>query len=240
MANSVVRIYDTEEKARDAVGKLVEDGYPQDSIYLVTPSVGGEEGGAPGADAFASAVKAGQLMGDFADVYADRVRRGRSLVVVPAAFGYARRAAEIMEECGPVDTDIELPQDPYDWNVGTPFSSAVCLPVLQRNRPAPLSGLIGVTPIVHGTTTFGTLASSKFFPSSFFGLLINKAAPLSSTFGLKLLTQRKGVRTSSFGLPILSRSAAPLSSMFGMPTLSRNPTPLSSLFRFATLVPEAR
>ncbi len=240
MANSVVRIYDTEQKARDAVGKLVEDGYPQDSIYLVTPSVGGEEGGAPGADAFASAVKAGQLMGDFADIYADRVRRGRSLVVVPAAFGYSRRAAEIMEECGPVDTDIELPQDPYDWNVGTPFSSAVCLPVLQRNRPAPLSGLIGLTPIVRGQATFGTLASSKFFPSSFFSLLMKGPAPLSSTFGLKLLTTKKGVRTSSFGLPLLSRSAAPLSSMFGVPLLSRSAAPLSSLLRFPTLVPDAR
>ncbi len=240
MANSVVRIFDTEEKARDAVGKLVEDGYPEGSIYLVTPGVGAEGGGAPGADAFATAVKAGQLMGDFADIYADRVRRGRSLVVVPAAFGYARRAAEIMETCEPVDTDIELPQDPYDWNVGTPFSSAVCLPVLQRNRPAPLSGLIGVTPLVRGTATFGTLASSKFFPSSFLALTIKRAAPLSQTFGLKLLTTAKRGWRSSFGLPLLSRKASPLSSSFGLPTLSRNPTPLSSLFGFATLVPDAR
>jgi len=240
MANSVVRIFDSEEKARDAVRKLVEDGYPEDSIYLVTPSAGAEEGGAPGADAFAAAVKAGQLMGDFADTYADRVRRGRSLVVVPAAFGYARRAAEIMETCEPVDTDIELPQDPYDWNVGTPFSSAVCLPVLQRNRPAPVSGLIGVTPLVRGTTTFGTLTSSKFFPSSFFALTIKRAAPLSQTFGLKPLTTAKRGWRSSFGLPLLSGKASPLSSSLGLSTLSRNPAPLSSLLRFPTLVPEAR
>jgi hypothetical protein len=242
MANSVVRIFDTEEKARDAVGKLVEDGYPEGSIFLVTPGPGGVEegGGAPAADSLVASIKAGQLMGDYADVYAERVARGRSLVVVPAAFGYARRAAEIMESCGPVDTDIELPQDPYDWNVGTPFSSAACLPVLQRNRPAPLSGLIGVTPLVRGTTTFGTLASSKYFPSSFFTLTIKRAAPLSQTFGLKLLTTAKRGWRSSFGLPLLSRKASPLSSTFGLPTLSRNPTPLSSLFRFATLVPEAR
>lgn len=244
MANSVVRIYDTEQKARDAVRKLVEDGYPEGSIFLVTPGAGGVEGeeggGAPVADSLVAAIKAGQLMAEHADIYAERVQRGRSLVVVPAAFGYARRAAEIMETCAPVDTDIELPQDPYDWNIGTPLSSAVCLPVLARNRPAPLSGLIGLTPIVRGQATFGTLASSTFFPSSFFKLLTKGPAPLSSTFGLKLLTTKKGVWASSFGLPLLSRGAAPLSSMFGLPLLSRSAAPLSSLLRFPTLLPDAR
>ena len=241
MANAVVRIFDNEQTARDAAGKLIEDGFPQGDIYVVTPAASGEEVGGPGPDAFAGAIKAGQLMGDTAPIYADRVRSGRSLVVVPAAFGYARRAAEIMESCGPVDTDIEIPTDPYDWNVGTPFSSAVCVPVLTRNRPAPLSGAIGLTPLLgNGTATFGTLASSKFFPSSFFTLLIKRAAPLSSTFGLKLLLAPKRSWNSSFGLPLLSRKAAPLSSSFGLPTSSRNAAPLSSLLRFPTLVPEAR
>jgi hypothetical protein len=243
MSNAVVRIYDSEGKARDAVAKLVEDGYPQDSIYLVTPGAGGgEEGGGAPAESFVAAIKAGQLMADHADVYAERVHAGRSLVVVPAAFGYARRAAEIMESVGPVDTDVQfrLPVEPYDWNVGTPISSALCLPVLARNRPAPLSGLIGLTPVVRGQATFGTLASSRFFPAAFGRLLTRNPAPLSSSVGLKLLTTKKGVWNSSFGLPLLTRKAAPLSSATGLPTLWNKAAPLSSLLGLPTLVPEYR
>lgn len=243
MANPIVRIFETEQQARDAVRKLAEDGYPEGSIYLVTPSMGGEE--APtgaGADTLAAALKAGSLMTETAEIYAERVERGRSLVVVPAAFGYGRRAAEIMDECGPVDTDIELPEPPYDFTLGTPFSSTVCLPVLTRNRPAPLSGLIGLTPLVHGRTTFGTLTNPHYMFSSLLGLRVlgGRAAPLSSTFGLKLLSTKKGPWRSSFGLPLLSRAAAPLSSMFGLKLLSKNPAPLSSLLRFRTLLPEYR
>jgi len=243
MPNPIVRIYETEQQAREAVRRLAEDGYPEGSIYLVTPSTGGAEAPAgAGADTLAAALKAGSLMTETAGIYAERVERGRSLVVVPAAFGYGRRAAEIMEEVGPVDTDIRLPEDPYDFTLGTPFSSTVCLPVLARNRPAPLSGLIGLTPLVRGRTTFGTLTNPHYMFSSLVGLKVlgGKAAPFSSLFGIKLLTTRKRPWNASFGLPLLSRAAAPLSSMFGLKLLSKNPAPLSSLLRFGTLLPESR
>jgi hypothetical protein len=245
MANPIVRIFETEQQAREAVRRLAEDGYPEGSIYLVTPSMGGGEEEAPvgaGADTLAAALKAGSLMSETAEVYAERVERGRSLVAVPAAFGFGRRAAEIMDEVGPVDTDIELPEDPYDFTLGTPFSSTVCIPVLARSRPAPLSGLIGVTPLVHGRTTFGTLTNPHYTASSSVGLKVlgGGASPFSSLFGLKLLTTKKRPWNMSFGLPLLSRAAAPLSSMFGLKILSKSPTPLSSLLRFRTLLPEYR
>jgi hypothetical protein len=243
MAN-IVRIYDTEDKAREAVRKLADDGFPADAICLVTPSVaGGEEGEPAGAsgDALSTAMVAGGLMGDGAELYASRVRAGRSIVAVPAAFGYGRRAMDIMDEVGPVDTDVRPPEDPYDWNEGTPFSASVSLPVLTRNRPAPLSGLIGLTPLIEGRATFGTLTSSKYFPSAVTGpLLSRKAAPLSSMFGLKTLLTKRGPWRSSFGMPLLSKAAAPFSSMMNLPLLSRNPAPLSSLFGFRLLLPENR
>ncbi len=243
MAYAVVRLYENEQQARDAVGKLIGEGFPENSVFLVTPRTGAEEEGAGGpSDFLAAAVMAGKVIGDpGADVYAERVRAGRSMVVVNAEFGLSRPAMEIMDSCGPVDTDIRMPIDPYDWNEGTPLSGTLSLPVLSRDRPTPFSNLIGVTPLVRGQATFGTLTSSTFFPSRVAGgLLTKRAAPFSSLFGLKLLLSARTPWRSSFGIGLLTSKATPFSSLFGMKLLSKNAAPFSSLFGLALLLPENR
>ena len=228
MANPIVRIYDSEDKAREAVGKLNENGFYDDVTFLLTPS---GEGGA------ANALKAGRALGDKADLYVDRLAAGRSLVVCDALPGTGRMAEDIMDGVGPVDTDFGPAPERDPWGPGAPLSAAFYIPVLTERRPAPFSGAFGLPTLTYGRSTFGELASPHFHVSSMLGmsLLSKAAAPLSRLVGLATLIRKAAPLSSSVGLPLLSRRAAPLSSSVGLKLLSKNPAPLSSLLSLPLL-----
>jgi hypothetical protein len=122
-----------------------------------------------------------------------------------------------------------------------PLSSLLGMHLLRgtprHSEPAPFSASIGMPPLSHGRTFlsrwFGELGSPHF---ALFGRnpLIDKAAPLSSMFGLKILSAKaRASWRSSFGLPLLTRGQGPV--LGTIPMLSRNPTPLSSLFGMRVL-----
>jgi hypothetical protein len=226
MRDPIVRMYETEAQAREAVQKLKDEGFTEDSVFLVTPRSGGEAGSP---DAIAAAIMAGFVLRSHAKVYARDIQRGRSLVVVRAPFGYGQLATDLMASCGPVDTGLRLPQEPsIAWDEAAPISSAFALPVLWRRQPAPFSAFLGLSPLARGRSflspMFGELGSSKFSLSSVFGLglLSRNGAPLSSLLGLKTRSGKTGAKTGSFGLPLLVRNPAPFSSLFGLPLLARH------------------
>ncbi len=222
----IVRLYENEQQARDAAGRLASEGFAESTIRVVTPP--GEGGADTGA--LANAIAAGQLMGEDAATYAERVHAGRSLVVVGAPFGRSKLAAGLMDSCGPVDTDVRPPREPDPWGPGAPFSAAFHLPVLSESA-APLSRAAGLPTLVTGRTTFGELMSSYWTFSKWFGLpLLSKmGAPLSRMTGMPILTRSSGGMRSRIGFPLLINRAAPLSSSLGMPLLTRNAAPLSTL-----------
>lgn len=243
MTTPIVRLYETEQKARDAVGKLAEEGFPKETIFLVKPTF---ERDAGTADDLAVAAMAGFVPQDQVAVYAEGLKQGRSVVAIRAPFGQGALATHILDSCGPMETGLELPKGrPIAWEVGAPLSSAFLLPIILRNKPAPFSGTFGL-PMLSSGRTFGSkykeLASSDY---AFFGRsrLSQKAAPLSSLFGLKTLsTKARTSRTSSFGLPLLSQNAAPLSSKLGMHLLTgrlppHEPAPFSAHLGLPTLSP---
>ena len=84
MRNLVARIYDTEQRAREAVKKLKAGGFQDRAILALLPG---------SADSVANAIEAGELMAYQAGFYADRVRNGRSVVAIDAPFGQGQRAA---------------------------------------------------------------------------------------------------------------------------------------------------
>ena len=227
----IVRMYDTEERARDATAKLREAGFRDDAILELALG---------SAQSVASAIVAGRMMGHRAEFYAERVKQGRSLVAVEAPFGRAR-PRPTSNGCSPVDQELELPDDPvqHEWGKAAPLSAALGWPVLLRKSPAPLSDSLGLPTRSRSefyTTT--SLASSDATFSSIFGLrlLSRNPAPLSSMLGFPLLSRRTS-KTSSFGMKLLSDTTAPLSSALGISTLSSNPTPLSSALGLAVLTP---
>jgi hypothetical protein len=115
-------------------------------------------------------------------------------------------------------------------------------PRRNKDDPSPLSDALGL-PVLTDAKPATSLASSHWFFSSTFGmkLLSDKAAPLSSAVGMKTVIDRKGPRNTK-----LSDKAAPLSSAVGMKTvidrkgprgtkLLDNPAPLSSALSIPTL-----
>lgn len=222
MTTSTVRMYGSEKNARDAATRLKEAGFAEESIVLVTPA-SGKTG-----DDVANAVKAGNLLGHAASFYAERVRDGRSLVVVRAPFGRGQAAKEILDACSPVDTDLAPPAAPEaEWGRGAPFSRAAGMRVLLRDSPAPMSQALGIPTLSRGLSFlysfFGELTKHDYSLSGGLGmrLLSDNPAPLSSMFGMSTISTPRGEWTHSCGLPLLS-GKAPFSS------LSDNPAPLSS------------
>jgi hypothetical protein len=227
----IVRMYQTKERARDAVAKLKDAGFSDDVILELTPG---------SAQSVANAVLAGQMMGRRAGFYAERVKNGRSLVAVNPPFGQGHAATEILDGCGPVDQDLEMPEDTVEtkWGGAAPLSEALGLRVLSRNDPAPLSDTLGIRTKSRREYYLTTeLSSQNPAPlSSMLGLpvLSRDPTPLSSMLSLPVLS-RWTKKSSSFGVKLLSDDPAPLSSALGMPTLSQNPTPLSSAVDMDTL-----
>jgi hypothetical protein len=235
-------MYETEKKARDAIGKLKDEGFPADTIFLVKPV---SEGQAGTAGDLSVAVMAGFVPRQHADVYAAALPKGRSIVSIRAPFGQGKLATAILDGCGPVDVGVGLPQErPIGWEEGAPLSSALLLPTLLRNKPAPFSSLMSF-PILSDRLTFGAsryklLADSEY---TFFApkQLSDNPAPLSSMFKLSLLSGRTGPAwRSSFGLPMLSRNPVPLSSLLGLnllkaPARRTDPAPFSATIGLPTL-----
>ena len=235
MTDPIVRVYESEQQARDAANRLKEEGFSPDEVYLVTP-LSGEE--VDPAATVSSALLAGRVLGKQAQRYAQFVEGGHSFVAVLPPFGYAQLAMNILAEHGPIETEPRPPQrSSMAWDEGAPFSSAFQLRTIQRNQPAPFSSLLGLGTVSRGgrsffATLFGELTDPHF---ALFGRssLSSRAAPLSSLVGLKTLSGRSGPSwRSSFGLPMLT-SGSPYS--LGLPLLSRNPAPLSSLFGLRVL-----
>jgi len=212
-------MYATEQQAREAVGKLREDGFPKDTILLVTPSAG-----AVTVDNLKAAITAGFMVGKDASVYAEAVERGRSLVVVRPAFGFGQAALAILDSCGPVDTHlIKTPELAVTSDRGTPLSSFFQWRVLRPNEPAPFSDFLGL-PLLSSkpacpSDTIGKLSGPMIDSSFGFRLLSNKAAPFSSLLGLQTLMDQPVDWESSYGLPLQSLNPTPLSSWLGLPLL---------------------
>ncbi len=204
-----VRMYETEQQARDVIGKLEEDGFPAETIFLVTSASGGE---APSVGSMSAAIAAGFVLGSDAEIYAQGVARGRSLVLIRAGFGHGQSAVNILDSGGPVDTDLlPPPRLSVDYDEAAPLSCAFQWSVLKHDEPAPFSEWLGLQPIAPG----------PIFNRSFgFPLLSNVGAPLSTLFGLRTLSATTDPGEASFGLPLLLADPAPLSSKFGLPLLT--------------------
>ena len=231
MTDAIVRLYENEQQARDAVGKLTEEGYSADSICLVAPGAEGDP-----ATALSGAIVAGRLLGRNAQVFAERVQHGRSLVAIEAPFGRGERATKILDSFGPVDADLQLVPEPVPSRAA-PLSTAWGWPVLSRgNKPAPFSDFVGFQVLSSGRSIlsriFGELANPHLTIFSMFPSLTRNGAPL---FARSELSGEPAPLSSKVGWSLLSEKAAPLSSMLGMPLLARKPAPLSSMLGLPVL-----
>lgn len=237
----IVRVYASEKKARDAAQKLKSEGIGNGAAMVMSPK--------PDADAaaeVAAAVKSGQVPAPLRSMATENLKQGRSIVMIDPPFGYGAPATEILDSFGPLE--VAVPAVTPMGTVSQFTTEGWGLPLLWNGKSI-FANFFG-----------GELTSAK--PRA---TLSNDAAPLSSRFGMRVLTEPKKDWTQSFGQKLLSSKrfitgepkltseAAPLSSRigmktltepkkewttdsFGQPLLSSNPTPLSDMMGWRVLI----
>ncbi|MEM1229063.1 MAG: hypothetical protein AAGI15_00890 [Pseudomonadota bacterium] len=227
---SIARAFASDVQARNAVAELKEEGFSPNAIRVISlaPSQETEEPVTP-QEAMAFGYRLRELDVDKAEDLMDAAINGCSVVLVMAQFGESKAAEVIMDGHNPerLASFIEEYEPMTRWDEAAPLSSAFGLPILIKRTPDPvlLKGL-----------TFESIPALTKPGFTFFGngVMRDKPAPLSSMFGMKLLSEPKENWNSSFGMPLLKdadkgtitnpkmiKEGAPLSRMFGLPTIIR-------------------
>ncbi len=207
----IVRMYDSDARARDAAQALSATGLFDDAIIMISPG--------PDAQAQLDQANAdGRIPRGQAGPLARGLANGRTVVSASGPLQFGAAIERALESAGPVDTHV---LSGVGGSSADPFSQALGIRTLSR-RQKPM---------------FGALTRSDFAPTSFFPLLTSGKAIFggltSSNFALTsfmpLLTSGKpmfgGLTSSDFSF----------SKMLGMPLLSKNGTPLSSFLGWRTL-----
>lgn len=176
-----VRMYDSEQNARDAAAALMAAGLNRSEILVLTPAAGRE------AEVVRSAIADGMLPGSHVHAATEALKNGRTVLSVGLPY-MSQYTLDVMDSFGPVDTD-ELPKQ-------------------MPRRPAPLSEFLGIPVLIDSksrtrllkpsldrsfgfpTLTSGT-SNTKLITRRSNTKLIDNPAPLSSMIGLKTLTGRK-------------------------------------------------
>jgi hypothetical protein len=249
MTLTISRSYQVRENADAAAAELRKAGFDKRDINVVAPA------GAPD-DEVIERIRQGGVAATQADAYAERIKRGETLVSILAAFGYAVLATDILEKHGPADAGIpeqgyeKTPPDPAaplssacGWRVlsndPAPLSSALGLPLLLKRRqqrkpdseladdPAPLSKAINM-PVLKNRPA---ILSSRLG----WRVLWDDPAPLSKRLGFPVLSKERKLPPARAGVRRLSDNPAPLSSRVGWKLLLNDPAPLSRLLGWRVL-----
>ncbi|MEZ5459411.1 MAG: hypothetical protein R3E65_08910 [Steroidobacteraceae bacterium] len=193
----IVRMYASAEQAQAVVAELLNRGFAEELVTLVTAASrppANAPASAASDDPVLSSILSSYVLRAHAVVYAERIRNGNALVIVRPEFSTGILAERILDDGNPVDSGVVIDHDRLPlWDDGAPFSSLFHIPPLARGT-APLSAFF-VLPVI--TKRGGTLCSA---------------------LGLSELASHDSY---IFGAPALSRSASPLSSALNLPTLLR-------------------
>lgn len=185
MIYATVRMYATAAQAGKAFALLEDRGLTRadNHINLVTPAAGSS------ADALVAAITAGLVAKADARVYAQGILRGHSLVSLIAPFGAGRMYEELLDELGPVDSGLAVPESAPAWDDAAPFSSALGLRAISPPSPYRFMGLPAI--LREGRTTSEVLGLPEL------------ANPHLAVFGVPQLSHNPGPFSALFRLPLL-------------------------------------
>ena len=188
MSQTICRMYATRREAETALEDLRLHGYADAFLFAA-------DAGATKASVVDAMCRA-HLLKYHAEVYADGVMKGGTLVMLHARFGMALKATQILDKYPSIDSGISFPSEAHiEWNESHPFSSALQLPVLTKTK-LPFESFWNLSSLTSHHWTF------------------------SSLFGMPLRSGSATPLSSAMGMPTLTRCATPFSSLFKLPVLS--------------------
>lgn len=199
MSQTINRMFDNHERAAQAAHELRFNRFDRfTAVHVVTRH--GEPDAGASIDGIAAEIMKGHVLRAHAMVFAERVRRGGTLVTVHAPFGTAAAAMNILDRHGPVDSGVpELKDDLVAWDEAAPCSSALHMRVLLDDS-ATFSKFWNVPPLLkNAATTFSALGIAETVASK---------GPYSGTFGMPLISKKATILSSMLGLPVLSKPRA--------------------------------
>jgi hypothetical protein len=230
----IARLYPNEGAAQAAAAALLEAGYRQEDVTMLSvpaaaaampAEAADEDAPAPAAPAIdmATAVRAGKMLGEQADFYLSRLTDGRALVVAtPPAFD-SHRAEKILDANDPLPDSHLPPKKPFVpfSEQATPFSNLLGMPLLT-DSDTPFSDLLGFgfkeESLSHLSRWFKPLAPGFTF-SSLLGW--STKASRDTFFPGSTRSTRLDGKTSSFGMNLRTRNDTPFSSLLGLPLLTK-------------------
>ena len=196
MTQTISRMYSSSAQATKAFEDLKKLGYQ--NVHMFSAPVTGVDGaaahGSPVKEIAAAMMKA-HILKHEAQVFAERVSKGASLVTVHALFGTALDARTALDSHGAIDSGVAEPDHTgHLWDEKTPVSSALRMPVLSDNK-LPFEKMWGVRSITNGPSY---VSSCLGFP-----MLSKPGTPFSSAMGRQLLSNNKTPFSTRLGLPLL-------------------------------------
>jgi hypothetical protein len=263
MQDSIVRLYGTDQQARDAARDLVEAGFPENEIFVLTPQT---EARAPKAPAVGPA--------PLEDEAAEAPEPPEPVVhTLPSQEGESSAALSTAMKVGyMLGRDAET----YAAEVRNGYSlvavragfgyRALAITTLARSSPvafgtsepsakssiawdegAPLSSAIQAPVLLKDQPAaplsdflgISPLAKGRTFGPPLFPELASPHFSLSSLFRIPQLTNKAAPLSGLFGLKIKTDNPAPLSSLTGIPLRSGKAAPLSSLTGLPLLTKKA-
>ena len=194
MIHPIVRLYDSAEKAQEAIRQLQAKGFGPRNVDLVSPP---ESGATADEAALAETIAEAHIVRARAPRYARLVLAGHWMVIARAPIGTGVMVTDLLDDCGPVETGLEETEDrARAWDEAAPISSALQIGTIIRN-PTPFS--------------------------SFWALpvLPKRARRACQVIGVAELTDAGWSFSGKLGMPLLSRNPAPLSSALKLPLIRR-------------------
>jgi len=237
MQDSIVRLYGTDQQARDAARELVEAGFPEREIFVLTPQT---EARAPSAPAVGPA--------PMADEAAEAPEPPEP--VVHTLSSQAGESSAALSTAMKVGYMLGRDAETYAAEVRNGYSLvAVCAGF--GYRALAITTLARFSPVAFGTSEPSAKSSIAWdegapLSSALQAPVLLKdqpAAPLSDFLGISPLAKGRTFGpplfpelasphfslSSLFRIPQLTNKAAPLSGLFGLKIKTDNPAPLSSL-----------
>lgn len=176
-----VRMYASEQNARDAAATLIAAGLDRRDVLILTPVSGRER------EAVRAAISDGKLPGSHVHVATQALQAGQTVLSVGLPY-MSQYTLDVMDSFDPVDPKTQPQQYPRG---ASPFSDFLGVRVLTESKSR--------TRLLHSSLDrsfgFPTLSrrrsNTQLRTSRSTTKLSNNPTPLSSMFGLKALTGPK-------------------------------------------------